>query len=195
VQEQTGTALPPDLQRLVEDWLEVERQTDALVGPLDDEQFNWSPAAGVWSIAQCLDHLNVTNTLYLDRIKPAIAAAKAAGYTRLEPIASSWWGRKFIESQEPPVRLKFKTPGRVRPASRKLKAEVWPEFVRLHGQLRTLVSIDAPSVDLNKARFPNPFVPAIKMRAGTALYVLAAHDRRHLVQAQTIRQLPGFPRS
>jgi hypothetical protein len=196
VQDQTGsTALPPDLRQLVDDWLETERQTDALVAPLDDEQFNWCPAAGVWSIGQCLDHLNTMNAVYLALIRAAIEAAKAAGYTRQVPIASSWWGRKFIASQAPPVRMKFKTPGRMRPAPRKLKAEVWPEFVRLHGQMRTLVSVDAPSVNLNKARFPNPFVPAIKMRAGTALYVLAAHDRRHLVQAQGVRQMPGFPRS
>ena len=195
MQEQDTATLPPDLRQLVDDWLEIERQTDALVGPLDDEQFNWCPAAGAWSIGQCLDHLNTMNAEYLDRIKTAIFEAKAAGHVRRGPISSTWWGRKFIASQEPPVRMKFRTPGRMRPARRKLKAEVWPEFVRLHGQLRTIVTVDAPRVDLNKARFPNPFVPAVTMRAGTALYALAAHDRRHLAQAQHVRAMAGFPRS
>jgi hypothetical protein len=194
VQEPSTATLPPDLRQLVDDWLEIERQTDALLGPLDDEQFNWCPP-GAWSIGQCLDHLNTMNTVYLDRIKTAISAAKAAGYARHGPISPTWWGRKFIASQEPPVRMKFKTPRRMRPASRKLKAEVWPEFVRLHGQLRTIVTLDALHVDLNKASFPNPFVPAITMRAGTALCALAAHERRHLAQAHHVRTMAGFPRS
>jgi hypothetical protein len=195
VQEHATTVLPPDLRELVDAWLEIERETESLIGPLDDEQFNWSPRAGVWSIAQCFDHLNTMNSVYLARITAAIAGARAAGHTRRNPIASTWWGRRFIASQKPPVRMKFSTPRTMRPAARKLKAEVWPEFVRLHGHLRTLVAEEAPGVDLNKARFANPFVPMIKMRAGTALRVLAAHDRRHVAQAQDIRGLPGFPRS
>ena len=194
MQDPSATTLPPDLQQLVDDWLEIERQTDTLVESLDDEQFNWCPTPVVWSICQCLDHLNTMNALYLDRIKSSIAEARAAGLTRREPITPTWWGRQFIASQKP-GRMKVKTMKKMRPAPRKLKAEVWPEFVRLHGQLRTLVRIDAPGVDLNKARFPNPFFPVIKMRAGTALYILAAHDRRHLVQAQNVRRSPGFPRS
>jgi hypothetical protein len=194
VQDRTATVLPPDLQRLVDDWLEVERQADALVGPLDDEQFNWCPAAGVWSIGQCLDHLNTMNALYLELIRGAIATTKTAGLKRTGPIASTWFGRRFIASQEPGG-MKVKTLKRMRPASRKLKAEVWPEFVRLHNQLRTLVTVEGPDVDLNKARFPNPFVPGIKMRAGTALRLLAAHDRRHVAQAHGVRRSPGFPRS
>ena len=195
MQRQATSALPPDLSGLVDAWLEIERQTDVLLDPLDDEQFNWSPAAGMWSIAQCYDHLNMMDALYLAHIREAIAAARAAGYRRQGPITSTWFGRRFVASQEPPVRVKVRTMKRMRPAPRKLKAEVWPEFVRLHGHLRALVADEGPAVDLNKARFGNPFVRGVRMRAGTALRVLAAHDRRHVVQAQGIRQMEGFPRS
>ena len=195
VQTASPPALPQDLQQLVDVWLEVERQTDILLEPLDDEQFNWAPASGVWSIAQCFDHLNTANALYMSRLQPAVDDALAAGHMRGGPIASTWFGRRFIASLQPPVRIKMKAPGKIVPAVRKRKAEVWPEFVRQHIHLRSFISERCGQVDLNTARFRNPFVPVIWMRAGTALGVMAAHDRRHLVQAQQIRQSPGFPRS
>ena len=189
------STLPQDLNSLVDAWIEIERETDALLAPLDDEQFNWSPLAGRWSIGQCFDHLNIINAEYARHIREAVAAARAAGLGRREPIAPTWFGRRFVASMEPPVRLKIKTARRMRPAPRRLKAEVWPEFVRQHKQLREFVSGDCAGVDLNRARFRNPFVPLVWMRAGTGLNVMTAHDRRHLWQAQMMRELPGFPRS
>ena len=195
MQHQATSALPPDLRGLVEAWLEIERETELLVAPLDDEQFNWSPTAGAWSIAQCFDHLNRVDHLYLTHLKKALASARATGSARRDPIAPTWFGRRFISSQEPPVRTRVRTFRRLRPAVRKLKAEVWPEFVRLHGQLRMLAGNECVSVDLNRMRFANPIVPVFRIRAGTALHVIAAHDRRHVWQAQNVRALPGFPRS
>jgi hypothetical protein len=196
--EAPAPSLPPDLQELVDVWLAVEREADMLLAALDDEQFNWAPAPGVWSIAQCFDHLNAASAVYLSRMQPAIAAAQAAGYTRRGPIASTWWGRRFVASMGPravPSSMKYKAPKLIRPSARRRKAEVWPEFVRLHRQLRTLVAEVGPLVDLNRAIFPNPFIRGIRMRCGTALRVMAAHDRRHLLQAQRVRQAEGFPRS
>lgn len=191
-------ALPPDLQELIDAWNDLDRQAEVLLEPLDDEQFNWSPASGVWSIAQCFDHLNTANTVYLAGIRQAITNAEAAGWSRRGAIAPTVWGRWFIWSMEPRTSrraLKYRAPGKIRPAARRLrKAEVWPEFVRLHNQLRTLAAERGARLDLNRAWFPNPFIPGIRMRAGTGLCVIAAHDRRHLLQAQRVREMPGFPR-
>jgi len=191
---QTMTSLPGDLERLVSELAAIEADADALVAGLDDEQFNWSPAPAAWSIAQCLDHLNNANTLYLARVRPAIEQARARGLRRRAPLAMSWWGRRFVRSLEPPVRLKMRAPRAIVPARRKRKAEVWPEFVRIHGHIRGLVEGSA-DVDLNRARMKNPFFALVPMRAGTALRVIVAHDRRHLWQARRVRESEGFPRS
>lgn len=195
--------LPPDLRELIEAWDDIDRQAETLLLPLDDEQFNWPPAPGSWSIAQCFDHLNAANAVYLAGIREAIAGAEAAGYARRGPIASTWWGRTFVASVGPRTgggtlrvaRMKTRAPRTIRPAPRRLKAEVWPEFVRLHNQLRGIVTGQGARLDLNRACFPNPFLRGVRMRTGTALRVIAAHDRRHLLQAQHVRQSPGFPRS
>ena len=188
-------SLPPDLQEIFDAALEIERSAELLVAPLDDEQFNWSPVPGSWSIAQCLDHLNRADAVYLSGIRQAIADARAAGHERRGPIAPTWWGRRFIDSMGPGRTMRFPAPAKIRPARRRLKAEVWPEFVRLHGQIRAIVAEQGPRVDFNRACFPNPFIRGIRMRTGTALRVITAHDRRHVLQAERLRQTPGFPRS
>ena len=186
--------IPADLQEIVEQFVAVERDADELVAPLDDEQCNWSPAPGAWSIAQCIDHLNVANARYFGAACDAVEDARSKGLTRSGPIASSWFGRRFIATLEPPVRIKSRTPRTIRPADRRHKAEIWPEFVRQHTHMRACVQ-QWGNVDLNRARFRNPLGPFGVVRAGTALRIIAAHDRRHLWQASRVRAAPGFPRS
>jgi hypothetical protein len=63
-----------------------------------------------------------------------------------------------------------------------------------HDVVRQLIT-DAAEIDANRARFPNPFVPLIRFSVATGLFVIAAHDRRHLWQAEQVKQAPGFPSS
>jgi DinB superfamily len=194
VGSETRVAVPADLQEVIDALTAVERDAERIVAPLDDEQFNWSPASGAWSIAQCLDHLNVANARYFGGVTAAVARAEAGGLTRRGPIQSSFLGRWFVAMLEPPVRLKARAPGNIRPARRRHKAEVWPEFVRQHTHMRASIA-GWGQVDLNRAVFPNPLARYGRVRAGTGLRIIAAHDRRHVWQASRVRAAEGFPRS
>jgi hypothetical protein len=188
-------ALPADIARLVSEFDDIQHATDDLLDGLDDEQFNWLPAPGAWSIGQCFDHLNVANAMYVDCIDRAIASARAADRRPRGPLSSTVFGRWFVASLEPPVRARLRAARKIRPAAARLhKAEVWPAFVRIHGQIRTLLR-EGARVDLNSARFRNPFVGIVFMRSSTAFRVMSAHDRRHIWQATNVRRTPGFPKS
>lgn len=193
--EAQPASLPGDLEALVAEFAAIEQDADRLVGPLHDDQFNWSPRPGAWSICQCLAHLNAINTVYISAIERAVDHARRTGLTRRAPMASSWAGRKFLASLEPPPGLKVRSPRRARPPQqRRHKAEVWPEFVRFHAHARASIARMA-DVDLNRAVFANPFLGGlIRMRAGTALRIIAAHERRHVWQAWRVRACEGFPR-
>jgi hypothetical protein len=128
-------------------------------------------------------------------IEGAVGEARRAGLARRGPIASSWAGRTFLAALEPPPRLRVPSPLRARPPlDRRHKAEIWPEFVRFHAHTRASIATMG-DVDLNAAMFRNPFAGRmIRMRAGTALRIIAAHDRRHVWQAWRVRGAEGFPR-
>ena len=187
--------LPADLRGLANEFDAIERDAEAIVDALDDDQFNWSPRRGAWSIAQCVAHLNAMNAIYFEALARAVDEARRAGFARGGAIRSSWAGRAFIAALEPPPRLKMPAPRRsVPPPARRYKADVWPAFVRFHAHLRGELDGMA-NVDLNRAAFPNPFVgPLVRVRAGTGLRIIAAHERRHVWQASRVADSEGFPR-
>lgn len=190
-----AASLPGDLDRLQRELDAVERDADAIVAPLSDEQFNWAPRPGAWSIGQCVAHLNAINWKYMRCIEGAVEEARRAGHHRAGPIASTWMGRRFIASMEPPPRMRMKSPGTARPpVDHRHKAEVWPEFVRFHAHVRAAI-VGMADVDLNRATFGNPFLKGlVRIRVGTALRVIAAHERRHVWQARRVREADAFPR-
>ena len=186
--------LPADLQRILDDIDAADRLGETIAGQVTDQQFNWRPREGQgWSIAQCLDHLAVINAFYSKPIQQAVDDARARGWTRQGPAAPGFFGRRFIASQEPPVKRRFRAPGSVQPApASRSREEILGAYHDAHTLVRRLIA-SAAEVDVNRATLPNPFLSIIRMRVSTGLLVLAAHDRRHLWQAEQVRMAPGFP--
>jgi hypothetical protein len=186
--------LPADLQRILDDIDAADRLGATIAGQATDQQFNWRPREGQgWSIAQCLDHLAVINAFYSTPIQQAVDDARARGWTRRGPAAPGFFGRRFIASQEPPVKRRLRAPRSVQPApTSRSREEILRAYHDAHTLVRRLIA-SAAEVDVNRATFPNPFLRVIPMRVSTGLLVLAAHDRRHLWQAEQVRLAPGFP--
>lgn len=187
------TPLPPDLQQLADGLAVVEREMGVLIRDLSDEELNWQARPGLsWSIAQVLDHLNVAGRVYLDRMEPVIAAASAERLPRRGPIAPGAFSRWFIRSLEPSSTRRLPAPKKIVPASTGRKADLWPEFQRMHARAIGLME-RAAGLDLNRIRFTNPFIPIWRVTLGTGFRVLETHERRHLGQAQRVREAAGFP--
>jgi hypothetical protein len=55
--------------------------------------------------------------------------------------------------------------------------------------------LDAASIDVNRATFQSPFFRPSRVRVATGLRVIVAHNRRHLWQAEQVKQHPDFPAS
>lgn len=197
----------PDLQQILDDLDTADRTADALVQPLTDAQFHFAPPAGSartaagrnadgprgWSIAQCLDHLATINALYSRPLGQAVEDARGKGLTGGAAIASSYFGRRFIASQEPPVVRRLKAPAKSRPRPAGTRDEIMTAFHAAHATIREIVR-RAAEIDVNRATFPNPFLPLVRVRVGTGLRILTAHDRRHLWQAEQVTRAAGFPR-
>ena len=186
-------ALPPDLEDLMRQIDEADRAADALALPLSEEGFAWQPDGGrSWSVAQCLDHLAVINVLYGRAIRGGIEAARARGWGRQGPLALGFFGRTFVKGLEPPVKMRTRSPRSVQPHPRAPREEILRRYHEAHEQVRALVR-DAATIDANRATFRNPFLKVLTLRVSTGLHAIAAHDRRHLWQAQRVVGRPGFP--
>lgn len=178
--------LPDEIRRVLEDLEANERRAEALVADLDNESLNWRPDDRSWSIAQCLDHLNVANRTYLEAMRPTIEEARRQGKRRRGPVRPGWFERWFVASMEPPPKRKLPAPKKIVPALRGEKDALLTEFRRLHRELSDLLRGSA-DLDLG-VRFPNPFVPLLRFTVWTGFLVPPAHERRHLWQGEQLRK-------
>ena len=71
--------LAPEVDALRRQFEQISADADALVTPLTDHQFTWRPASEAWSVAECIEHLNVTARTYLPKLDHAIAHAIRRG--------------------------------------------------------------------------------------------------------------------
>lgn len=180
--------LPADLQVFADALDAADAAADAIAARVTDDEFFWQPDEGRrWSIALCLDHLAVANTLYGSAMRDAIAKARAAGWTRKGPAAPGFFGRKFVASLEPPVKRRTSAPGKIKPRPATNRDEILRSFHQAHDEIRRLLD-DAADLDVNRATFPNPFIGLVRVKVSTGFNVIAAHDRRHLWQAEQVEK-------
>jgi hypothetical protein len=184
--------LPEDIQEVLIALDDNDRQAEAVARGLDDERFNWRPDGRSWSVAQCLDHLNVANRSYLAPIRQALERARQAGAARRGALRPGVVGRWFVANLEPPPKLRLSAPKKIVPAARKSRDEVMGEWGRVQTETKELLR-EAAGLDLNATRFVNPFIPLVRFSVATGFQVIAAHERRHLWQAERVKANPRFP--
>lgn len=186
--------LPPDLQTLWDAMDGADRAGEGLAARLTDEEFFWQPDEGRrWSVALCLDHLAVTNKVYGGAMRLGVETAKARGWRRQGPAVPGFFGRKFAESQEPPVKRRSSAPGKIKPQPARSREEILRAYREGHDLVRALL-VEAATLDVNRATFPNPFFGLVKVKVSSGFHIIAAHDRRHLWQAEQVERELRAPR-
>ena len=187
-------ALPAELEGYRAQFEAARRDASGLTAGLSDAQFNWRPAPGAWSIAECLAHLNVTGQFYLPRIDRRIREAREAGMLSEGPFRYGLLGRLMVRGAEPPAKLKFKAPKIFQPMSEHLVAVIVPAFMTLQDQLVERLRA-ARGVDLGRVKVTSPVSRLVKISLGQVFPFIAAHERRHLWQARRVREDANFPKA
>ena len=184
--------LTPEIDAFRVEFERLSAEADALVTPLSEPQFHWQPSAGAWSVAQCIEHLNVVARLYLPKLDEGIADAIRRGLYAAGPFTYNWFGRFFVQAMEPPAKMKTKTPAAFLPGPQRSRHEIMAAFrayqVQFIDRLR-----QANGLDLSRARVMSPASRLIRLPLGSGFALMAAHERRHLWQARQVTCAPGFP--
>jgi hypothetical protein len=167
-----------------------DQSARALMAGLTVEQLNWQPTPGSWSVGQCVEHLCKTNEAYVQAIS-AVLQGKPDRPT--ENITPGWFGRWFIRSfvEPSPASKRAKAPSKIRPTSR-IELSVLDRFLASNGACKEMI-VRARDKDVNHIRFWNPFIPGIRFTVGTGLETVSGHERRHLLQAQRVKDAANFP--
>jgi hypothetical protein len=187
-------ALPEELEDRRRQLEAVNTDARDLIAGLTDAQFNWRPAPDQWSIAECLDHLTVTNRELIRPLGAGIMDARAKGWLGRGPFRHGWLIGKFIRSMEPPVKRRFKAPRIFKPRSAMPLEEVAREFFETQGEVLRLIN-EANGVNLARVKITSPVTSWVKYSLGQAFDLIATHERRHLWQAREVKGHAAFPRA
>jgi hypothetical protein len=184
--------LIPDLQEYRRQIEAVNEDARDLIAGLSEPQFNWVRAPGHWSIAECLDHLTVTNRELLEEIKRAVSDARNRGLKASGPFRYGMIGNLLVRSMEPPVKMKFKAPKIFKPRLEQSLEMTARDFFAVQDEALRLIS-EANGINLARVKVTSPVTRLFKLSLGQVFSLIATHDRRHLWQARQVKSDPAFP--
>ena len=165
-----------------------------LVAGIDDRAFNWRRAPGTWSMAECLDHLNLTGRKYLRALDRAIEDGRAKNLLAAGPFRYGLLERWIVRAMDAPPMFRIKAPKAFVPASEARLAESLAAFVALQNEFQQRLA-GADGLDLRRVKARSPVSKHLRFSLGKAFAAIAAHQRRHLWQARQLRNDAGFPTS
>ncbi|RYY19188.1 MAG: DinB family protein [Cytophagaceae bacterium] len=153
--------------------------------PLTIEQLNRRPTYDRWSVAQCLEHLNILSGYYLPAIKTRLKLAQAKGSAAGASVSSGWLGRRFTNTirQLGDAADLFNVPKQYAPTGVRLSGTVVEAFNRQLDELLRLLLL-ARQVDAGAVRVPNPLRPWLKLRLTDVLEMLIVSYQRYVQQAE-----------
>jgi len=179
----TKAIIPADIEAVRTALDAASRSAEELFLSSDPSRLEQSREPGRWSAAQCLAHLAITNFSYLAAMR---AAAKPAlhlhNHERSGPLRPGLPTRWFLAHLEPPVARRVRAPGAIQPPALVDARAALKEFQQSQSATIDLL-MECRHLDLNKIRFPNPFIPGLRFTVGAGFLIIAAHERRHLWQA------------
>lgn len=160
---------------------------------LSENQVNWKPDKQAWSIAECIDHLVVTNKLYLDEIETRFADKQIKTDCSKTEVKHKWLSKFIIKSVDPANIKKVKTFPVFMPSSSKHTRQVFANLNEIQNALINLVS-SAKDLDLNKYAMSSPAAKIIKENFCDVLEIIRLHDRRHFNQAERVFNHLNLPK-
>jgi hypothetical protein len=181
--------LATSVEALVAEFTDATGQLHRLVAKLDDDAWPSRPATGGWSIAECFEHLNVTSRAYVPLLRERIEGAPAAATSGSRPFRRDLTGWLLCWSIEPPARMRTRTPPPFEPHGLGSMANTVAAFEGLQTTLVGLLREGARrGLPLDRLKVASPFNRRVKYSVWSAFCVLTAHQRRHLWQAERVRQ-------
>jgi hypothetical protein len=186
--------VPKTLDEVVRQFREIADWATALVETHTPDALGRRPAPNAWSAAECLEHLNMSADPYLavwDReLQQRQGVARTSSQSSLYEM--DLWGRILYWTLEPPPRFRFPTKAGFIPAQTQIPetafSRQWLQGVLtsfLDRQQRIIQTIESfRGLPIDHIKITSPFEARVRYTIWSSFCVTAAHERRHLWQAE-----------
>jgi hypothetical protein len=158
---------------------------DSLKG-LTSEQWAYKPAPEVWSIAECAEHIALSEDFIREIVENKILTAPARSEAVTDLKALDEKVRKMIVDRS----FKAKAPEPLAPTRRFATPEA--ALAKFQEGRNKTIALAKSRQDLREHAVPHP---ALKELDGYQwLLYLSGHTMRHTAQIQEVKAHPGFPK-
>lgn len=171
----------------------IARDAQSTFGQLNSEQINWKPADNQWSVAQCLEHLIVTNGQMLAVFDQVASGTRQTKFLEHLPVLPSVWGRMMVKALTPDSKQKFKAPPSASPSASSIDPQIVNQFVanqqEVGGKIKAVEKMNPEKIVIT-----SPFMGLITYSLLDAARIIIVHERRHMAQAERVMAAEGFPK-
>lgn len=161
-------------------------------GALTADQLNWKPGEKSWSIAQCLDHLILTNGQFYPEFDKLAAGTRRNTFWQNYSPFTGFFGRFLIRAVTEDSK-KVKAPSKTIVPPSDLPTDIVDKFATnitdVCGRIAKVASADRQKVVVT-----SPFLAVMTYRLDDAYTVLVEHTKRHIRQAKRVTDTKGFPK-
>lgn len=179
------TTANDQVRLLISELRESARHAEKMFESRTTGQLQHRPGKGRWSATECIAHLNLSNRAYLSSLDAAIRKLHEKGFSRKPAFHLNWNARLLKYWLEPPSRLRLPTSAPFQPLPVRDTEPVFREFLALEKELEEKID-SARGLGLDRAKIHSPFAEKPKYNCYSAFVLIAAHNRRHLWQAERV---------
>jgi hypothetical protein len=157
------------------------------VKDLSPEQLAFKPAPERWSVAECLEHISVTEVALFGYITGRVLTTPAVADTDRQKAAGKDEGVMTLVTNRT---AKFRAPAEIRPTGR---------YTTRDAVLQSFDDSRRKTIEYVKTTQQDLRAHILKGAAGEMdgyqwIVYLSGHTRRHLAQINEVMASPGFPR-
>lgn len=165
---------------------------DAQLSGLSAAQLSWKPNPKEWSLGQCIDHINVANSLYFGQLEGLLSGQRHPTFWERLPVLPALWGWSLIVTLDPTRQLKVKTAPVFEPTVSDVDPQILSAFVRQQARLVELMRA-CSGLDARRIIITSPAATFVTYSLLDAFRIIVVHEQHHYGQTSRLLTMPGFP--
>ena len=182
-----------EFPKLIDEANAIAEDAQKTFGHLSSEQLNWKPKADEWSVAQCFDHLIVTNARSFPLIEKIANGEYKPSLKERVPLLPRFFGTMILKAVQPQAQRKFKAGPRFQPASSAIGGDIIAKFKAHQKEVIDHMKM-TKRLNLRNVIITSPVASFATYSLLDAYKILVGHERRHMAQASRVMETNGFPK-
>lgn len=183
----------PNVEHAITMLRKVEEGITQEICPLSRNQLNWKPDPRSWSVAECLDHVMVTNKSYFKRFDQVKNHAIQTSFLGKIPGWANFCSNAILKTVDPKSKGKTKTPKAFKPERSDYPIHIVDQYLDVHHELVAYLNELDGFEAHEQIVFASPISNLFQLRLDKVIEILWKHSVRHLHQARRVIANNDFP--